>query len=77
MSSADDVLEKSVMRGMKGVGGVCGICMCLPQGGREASGLGMGCGNRASVGRVHVFGLHRCVVAWVVEHGLGGCYVCV
>ena len=29
VSSADDVLEMSVVRGMKGVGGVCEMCMCL------------------------------------------------
>ena len=29
VSSADDVLEMSVVRMMRGVGGVCEICMCL------------------------------------------------
>ena len=29
VSSADDVLWMSVVRGMRGVGGVCEMCMCL------------------------------------------------
>ena len=33
LSSAADVLGKSVVRGMKGVGGVCEMCMCLARGG--------------------------------------------
>ena len=33
VSSAADVLEMSVVRGMRGVGGVCEICMCLARGG--------------------------------------------
>ena len=33
MSSAADVLGKSVVRGMRGVGGVCELCMCLARGG--------------------------------------------
>ena len=32
VSSADDVLEMSVVRGMT-VGGVCEMCMCLTRGG--------------------------------------------
>ena len=32
MSSVDDVLEMSVVLGMRGVGGVCEICMCLARG---------------------------------------------
>ena len=38
MSSAYDVLWKSVVRGMRGVGGVCEIVMCLARGGEGVSG---------------------------------------
>ena len=33
MSTADDVLEMSVVRRVRGVGGVCEMCMCLARGG--------------------------------------------
>ena len=29
VSTAHDVLEMSVVRGLRGVGGVCEMCMCL------------------------------------------------
>ena len=32
-STADDVLEMSVVRVVKGVGGVCKMCTCLARGG--------------------------------------------
>ena len=32
MSTVDDVLEMSVVRGVKGVGGVCEMCMCFARG---------------------------------------------
>ena len=35
MSSAADVIGKSVECGMRGVGGVCDMCMCLDWGGVE------------------------------------------
>ena len=50
LSSACDVLEMSVVRG---VGGVCDMCMCLARGGvggivgeRFGFGLYQSCGNR-------------------------------
>ena len=63
VSSADDVLDMSVLRGMRGVGGVCEMCMCLARGGVGGYGgewLYKSCGYRGSVGRVSVFGLQRC-----------------
>ena len=42
--SEDDVLEMTVVRGMRGVGGVCKICMCLALcgvGGEWMRGLGL------------------------------------
>ena len=32
MSTADDMLNISVVRRVRGVGGVCEICMCLARG---------------------------------------------
>ena len=32
VSSANDVLEMSVVRGMRKIGGVCEMCMCLARG---------------------------------------------
>ena len=50
LSSAGDVLEISVVRG---VGGVCDMCMCLARGGEWIEfWLYQSCGNRGSVGRV-------------------------
>ena len=40
VSSADDVLGMSVVRGMRGIGGVCEMCMCLAWG--DVGGEGMG-----------------------------------
>ena len=37
--TADDVLEMSVVRGVRGVGGVCEMCMCLARGGVGGVGL--------------------------------------
>ena len=34
MSSADDLLYMSAVRGVRGVGGVCKMCMYLVRGGR-------------------------------------------
>ena len=34
VSTADDVLEMSMVRGVKVVGGVCEMCMCLARGGQ-------------------------------------------
>ena len=38
ISSADDVLEISVVRGIRGVDEVCEICMCLARAGWEMRG---------------------------------------
>ena len=46
MSSADEKLEISVVRGMGGVGGVCEMCMCWLRAGCEwMRGLGLGFTN--------------------------------
>ena len=34
VSNADNVLDMSMVRGVRGVGGVCEICMYLARGGR-------------------------------------------
>ena len=52
MFSAADVLEMSVVRGMRGVGGVCGICMCLARsgvGGEGVSEMDFGFSNRVGI----------------------------
>ena len=38
VSSADDVLQMSLVRGMRRVGEVCEICMCLARAGWEVMG---------------------------------------
>ena len=51
LSSAGDVLELSVVRG---VGGVCGMCMCLARGGvgsKWVTGLGLGFTNSGGTWR--------------------------
>ena len=64
VSSADDVLWMSVVRGMRGVGGVCEMCMCLARGGVDGEGmrgLGLGFTNPVGTGSVgRVFGLGLC-----------------
>ena len=57
VSCADDVLEKSVVRGMRGVGGVCEICMCLVREGwgvrgEWVRGFGLGFNNHVGTGGV-------------------------
>ena len=55
VSSADDVLEMSVVRGMRRVGGVCEMCMCLARGGVGGEwmrGLGLGFTNPVGTGGV-------------------------
>ena len=61
LSSASDVLEISVVRG---IGGVCDMCMCLARGGVGGEwviGLGLGFpnsgGTRGKMGYVSVFWL--------------------
>ena len=62
MSSAYDVIEVSVVCGIRGVGGMCKMCMCLARGGRcggsECERIGFvlyhSCRNRGSVGHVSV-----------------------
>ena len=39
VSSASDVLQMSVVRGMRGVGGLCEMCMCLDRG--DIGGVGV------------------------------------
>ena len=39
VSSADDVLDISVVCGVRGVGGVCEICMCLDWDGVRGVGV--------------------------------------
>ena len=66
VSSVADVLEMSVVRGMRGVGRVCEMCMCLALGGvgwERVSGLGLGFTNPVGTGAVldvSVFGLRWC-----------------
>ena len=53
VSNAADVLEISVLRGMKGVGRVCEMCMYLAQGGVGGEwirGLGLGFTNPVGTG---------------------------
>ena len=38
MSTADDELGMSVVRGMRGIGGVCEMCMCLVGAWQEEQG---------------------------------------
>ena len=61
VSSPVDVLEMSVVRGVRSVCGVCEMCMCLARGwvGGECIGFGryQSCRNKGSVGRVAGFGL--------------------
>ena len=53
MSSADDVLGMSMVRGMKGVGGVCKMCMAWGGvGGEWVRGLGLGFTNPVGTGVV-------------------------
>ena len=40
VSSTDDVLEKSVVHWVRGVGGVCNMSMCLARSGMGKLGLG-------------------------------------
>ena len=87
VSSADDVLWMSVVRGMRGVGDVCEMCMRLTRGGvgEWMRGLGLGFTNPVGAGGVLdecVFGLQW--YRWGVGSGLGPgsggvgwCYVCV
>ena len=84
MSSAGDVREMSVMRG---VGGVCDMCMCLARGGVGGEwGIGFGFyqswRNIGKVGYVCVL----VAVVWVLfgrvgrrlgSGRVGWCYVCV
>ena len=84
-SSAADVLEMSVVRGMRAVGGVC-VCVWLGAVWEERGdsrivfGLYQSCGNRESGGCVSV--LWWCGwCRWGVGRGLyqgleGWCYVC-
>ena len=67
VSSADNVLEMSVVRGVRGVCRVFEMCMCLARGGVGdvvIRGLGLGftnpVGTGGSVGHVSVFGLRWC-----------------
>ena len=71
VSSADDVLWMSVVRGIRGVGGIYEMCMRLARGGvggegggrvneRIGFGIYQSCGKRGSVGRVSVFLLRWC-----------------
>ena len=85
MSTDDDVLEMSVVRG---VGGVCEMCICLARGvlgGVGVSGLGLGFTNHAGTG-----GLWDVCLCCGSLGGVGGsgwlgpgsgrvvlCYVCV
>ena len=39
VSSAADLLEMSVVRGMRGVGGLCEMFMCLARGGVRREGV--------------------------------------
>ena len=43
VSTVDDVLEMSVVCGVRGVGGVCEMCMCLGCGSVGGVGVGRGC----------------------------------
>ena len=66
LSSAGDVLEMSVVRG---VGGVCDMCMCLTLGGVggvEVGGLGLGFTNPGKIGGsgICVCWLWWCVWCW-------------
>ena len=77
LSSAGDVLEMSVVRG---VGGVCDMCMCLAEvgvGGVGVSGLGLGYPNPGGTGGkwdMCLFWLRWCGWEWLVGlgQGLGG-----
>ena len=67
VSSADDVLEMSVERVVRGVGGVCEMCMYFARGGKcggeRVRGLGLGFTNPVGTGGVwdmSVFGLRWC-----------------
>ena len=70
VSSAADVLGKSVVHGMRGVGVVCEMCIYLARdivgGERDKCIRGLGLrfikhvGNRVSVGRVYVFEVRWC-----------------
>ena len=71
LSSAYDVLEMSLVRGVRVEGRVCKICMCL--GWVEMLGewvrglvfrLYQSCGNMGSVGRVSLFRLRWCGMYW-------------
>ena len=71
MSSVYDVLEMSLVRGVRVVGRVCKICMCL--GWVEMLGewvrgllfrLYQSCGNMGSVRCVSLFGLRWCGMYW-------------
>ena len=58
VSSEYDVLEMSVVRGVRGLGGVCEMCMCLSRaewevrGGECVTGLGLGFTNPVGIGGV-------------------------
>ena len=39
VSSAYDMLEMSVVRGVRGVGGICVMCKCLARGGLIVEGV--------------------------------------
>ena len=52
VSSADDLLWMSMVRGMRGVGGVCEMCLARGGGGGWMRGLGLGFSNPVGTGGV-------------------------
>ena len=52
VSSADDVLEMSGVRGVRDVGEVCEISMCIAQARWEVRGFGLGFSNPVGTGGV-------------------------
>ena len=66
VSSADYVLEMSVVRGVRGVDGVCEMCLVRSgvgmQGLELVRGLGLGFTNPVGTGDCGAFGLRRCVL---------------
>ena len=79
MSSAANVLEMSVVRGMRGVGGMCEISLAWVGDGEEwgewMRGFHLGFTNpvgTGDVGRVSMFGFRWCEgCRWGVCRGLG------
>ena len=72
---ADNVLEMSVVRDVRGVGGVCEMCICLARvgmgdvGGAWVRGLGLGFTNHVGTGGVWDMGL--CLGCGCMGGGVG------